>query len=91
MQFRQRSLAWRVGTSSVSAFRKKVYNRPPQEECLELAEACLMEAERTLDREVAEMSLLKAGCCLEDARRIMAWSEVPNDRHFCAGGVQVLR
>jgi hypothetical protein len=31
-----------------------------------------MEAERTLDREVAEMFLLKAGRYVEDARRIMA-------------------
>jgi hypothetical protein len=39
---------------------KKVHKRPPQEEYLELAEACLVEAERTLDGEVAEMFLLKA-------------------------------
>jgi hypothetical protein len=44
--------------------RRKVHNRPPQEELLRLAEACLGEAERTLDREVAEMFLLKAGVIL---------------------------
>jgi hypothetical protein len=49
-----------------------VHNRPPQEELLKLAEACLLEAERTLDREVVEMLLLKAGRYLEEARRIMA-------------------
>jgi hypothetical protein len=54
------------------AFEKKVYDRPPQEECLKLAEACLMEAERTLDCEVAEMLLLRAERYLQEARRIMA-------------------
>jgi hypothetical protein len=49
-----------------------VPKRPPQEEYLRLADECLVEAERTLDREVAEMFLLKAGRYLEDARRIMA-------------------
>jgi hypothetical protein len=65
---------WRgaLGPRQSQRSRKKVYNRPPQEECLELAEACLIEAERTLDREVAEMFLLKAGRYLEDAKRIMA-------------------
>jgi hypothetical protein len=32
----------------------------------------ILEAERTLDREVAEMLLLKAGRYLEEAKRIMA-------------------
>jgi hypothetical protein len=49
-----------------------VHNRPPQEEYLKLAEACLMEAERTLDCEVAEMLLLRAERYLREARRIMA-------------------
>jgi hypothetical protein len=65
-------LAWRVGSSSVQAFEKNVRKRPPQEEYLKLAEACLLEAERTLDPEVAEMLLLKAGRYLEEAKRIMA-------------------
>jgi hypothetical protein len=47
-------------------------NRPPQDEYLKFAEACLLEAERTLDREVAEMLLLKAGRYLEEAKRMMA-------------------
>jgi hypothetical protein len=49
-----------------------VHRCPPQEEYLKLAEACLLEAERTLDREVVEMLLLRAGRYLEEARRIMA-------------------
>jgi hypothetical protein len=36
-----------------------------------MAEVSLLEAERTLDQEVVEMFLLKAGRYLEDARRIM--------------------
>jgi hypothetical protein len=65
-------LAWRVGHHESKRFEKKVHNRPPQEELLRLAEACLLEAERTLDREVAEMLLLRAERYLEEARRIMA-------------------
>jgi hypothetical protein len=65
-------LAWRVRVDQSKAFEKKVHNRPPQEEYLELADACLLEAERTLDREVVEMLLLKAGRYLEEARRITA-------------------
>jgi hypothetical protein len=42
-----------------------------QEEYLNLAQLCLLEAERTLDREVADMLLLKAGRYLEKAKRIM--------------------
>jgi hypothetical protein len=46
--------------------------RAPQEEYLRLAEACLLEAERTLDGEVVEMLLLRAARYLEEGRRIMA-------------------
>jgi hypothetical protein len=42
------------------------------EEFLEMAEVCLLEAEPTRDREVAEMLLLKAGRYLEEAKRLMA-------------------
>jgi hypothetical protein len=49
-----------------------VHDRPPQEELIRLAEACLLEAERTLDFEVAEMLLLKAERYLQEARRIIA-------------------
>jgi hypothetical protein len=37
-----------------------------------MAEVCLLEAEPTRDREVAEMLLLKAGRYLEEAKRLMA-------------------
>jgi hypothetical protein len=49
-----------------------VHDRPPQEELIRLAEACLLEAERTLDGEVTEMLLLRAESYLQEARRIMA-------------------
>ena len=42
------------------------------EEFLELAEVCLLEAERTRDREVAEMLLLRAARYLDEAKRVMA-------------------
>jgi hypothetical protein len=45
---------------------------PPPEEFLKLAEACLLEADRTLDREVADMFLLKAGRYLDEAKRVIA-------------------
>jgi hypothetical protein len=51
---------------------KNVHDRPPQEELIRLAEACLLEAERTLDSEVAEMLLLRAERYLQEARQIMA-------------------
>jgi hypothetical protein len=49
-----------------------VHGPSPQEELLRLAEACLLEAERTLDREVAEMLLLRARRYLDEAKRAMA-------------------
>jgi hypothetical protein len=49
-----------------------VYNYSSPKEYLELAEVCLREAERTLDREVADKLLLRAGRYLGEARRIMA-------------------
>jgi hypothetical protein len=56
----------------VQAFEKKVQKHSSPEEYLELAEVCLLEAERTLDREVADMLLLKAGRYLDEAKRAMA-------------------
>jgi hypothetical protein len=61
-------LACRVGVRS-QTFEKKVHKHSSPEEYLKLAEVCLLEAERTLDREVVEMLLLKAGRYLEDAKR----------------------
>jgi hypothetical protein len=40
---------------------------------------CLLEAERTLDREVVEMLLLKAGRYLEETKRTMARVASPPD------------
>jgi hypothetical protein len=57
---------WRL---QPQAFEKKVHKHSSPEEYLKLAEVCLLEAERTLDREVVEMLLLKAGRYLEDAKR----------------------
>jgi hypothetical protein len=52
--------------------REKVDKHSAPEEFLELAEVCLLEADRTLDREVADMLLLRAGRYLDEARRVMA-------------------
>jgi hypothetical protein len=49
-----------------------VHKHSSPEEFLKLAEVCLLEAERTLDREVADMLLLRAGRYLNDAKRVMA-------------------
>jgi hypothetical protein len=56
----------------VQAFEKKVHKHSSPEEYVKLAEVCLLEAERTLDREVADMLLLKAGRYLNEAKRAMA-------------------
>jgi hypothetical protein len=64
----QQSLAWCVALHQ----REKMAKESPQEECLSLAAASLVEAERTLDREVAGMFLFKARRYLDDAERIKA-------------------
>jgi hypothetical protein len=65
---------------ATQAFEKKVHKHSSPEEYLKLAEVCLLEAERTLDREVVEMLLLKAGRYLEEAKRTMARFASPPDR-----------
>jgi hypothetical protein len=46
-----------------------MHKRSSSEEYLELAEMCLLEAERTLDRETAERLLRMASRYLEEAKR----------------------
>jgi hypothetical protein len=48
---------------------KRMHKRSSSEEYLELAEICLLEAERTLDRETAERLLRMASRYLEEAKR----------------------
>jgi hypothetical protein len=67
--------------SAAQAFERKVHKHSSPEEYLKLAEVCLLEAERTLDREVVEMLLLKAGRYLEEAKRTMARVASPPDQH----------
>jgi hypothetical protein len=52
--------------------RKKLHKHSSPEEFLKLAEVCLLEADRTVDRDVADMLLLRAGRYLDDAKRVMA-------------------
>ena len=47
-----------------------MHKRSTSEEYLELAELCLLEADRTLDREVKEGLLTMAQRYLEEARRL---------------------
>ena len=47
-----------------------MHKRSSSEEYLELAEMCLLEAERTLDRETAERLLTMARRYLDEAKRI---------------------
>ena len=49
---------------------KTMHKRSSAEEYLELAEMCLLEAERTLDRETVERLLTMARRYLEEAKRI---------------------
>jgi hypothetical protein len=64
---------WRGALAlTVQAFEKKVHKHSSPEEFLKLAEVCLLEADRTLDREVADMLLLKAGRYLDEAKRVIA-------------------
>jgi hypothetical protein len=72
----QRILAWRVG-AEFNPLRKTMHKQSPPEEHLKLAEVCLHEAERTLDREVADMLLLRAGRYLDEAKRLMATHSFP--------------
>jgi hypothetical protein len=52
------------------AVEKVMHKRSSSEGYLELAEMCLLEGERTLDRESAERLLTMAGRYLEEAKRI---------------------
>jgi hypothetical protein len=56
--------------------REKMHKHSSPEEFLKLAEVCLLEADRTMDREVADMLLLRAGRYLDDAKRVMATRRV---------------
>jgi hypothetical protein len=47
-----------------------MHKRSSSEEYLGLAELCLQEAERTLDREMAERLLIMAGRYLDEAKRL---------------------
>jgi hypothetical protein len=47
-----------------------MHKRSTSEEYLELAETCLLEAERTLNREVSEGLLTAAAHYLEEAKRL---------------------
>jgi hypothetical protein len=47
-----------------------MHKRSSSEEYLELAEVCLLEAERTLDRETADSLLTMARRYLDEAKRI---------------------
>jgi hypothetical protein len=47
-----------------------MHKRSSSEEYLELAEMCLLEAERTLDRETADRLLTMARRYLDEAKRI---------------------
>jgi hypothetical protein len=49
---------------------KAMHKRSSSQEYLELAEMCLLEAERTLDPETAERLLTMARRYLEEAKRI---------------------
>jgi hypothetical protein len=49
-----------------------MHTQSSPEESLRLAQVCLLQAERTLDREVADMLLLRAGRYLDEAKRVMA-------------------
>jgi hypothetical protein len=70
--------SWRGALAlAVRAFEKKVHKHSSPEEYLELAEVCLLEAERTLDREVANMLLLRAGRYLKEAKRLIATHSFP--------------
>jgi hypothetical protein len=55
-----------------SAVETKMHKRRTSEEYLELAETCLLEADRTLNREVSEKLLTAAGHYLEEAKRMRA-------------------
>jgi hypothetical protein len=64
---------WRGALAlSLTGREKVVQKHSSPEEYLELAEVCLLEADRTLDRDVADMLLLKAGRYLDEAKRVMA-------------------
>jgi hypothetical protein len=52
------------------AAEEAMHKRSSSEEYLELAEMCLLEAERTLDSETAERLLTMARHSLDEAKRI---------------------
>jgi hypothetical protein len=61
-----------VGPNEIChAVEKKMHKRRTSEEYL-LAETCLLEADRTLNREVSERLLTAAGHYLEEAKRMRA-------------------
>jgi acetylglutamate kinase len=51
---------------------RKKHKRKTSEEYLELAETCLLAADRTLNREVSEKLLTAAGHYLDEAKRMRA-------------------
>jgi hypothetical protein len=54
----------------IRALRNKMHERSTPEEYVALAETCLLEAHRTLDREAAEKLRIMARRYLQEAERI---------------------
>jgi Lon protease-like protein len=70
LQFPQPVVASGICPLGIQAFEKKMQTRSTTEEYVELAETCLAESRRTLDRRVSEQLRIMARRYLQEAERL---------------------